>query len=210
MSKRGNFLAGEILPAALLSLAALASSYAGFQSQLWNSQQAAHYAVSDHARSAASKAETIAMQLDAVDAMLFSQWLNASASNQSELQDYYRERFRPPFRAEFERWLALRPRFNPQAPGTPFEMPGYRAMTRSATVKLAQFADAELKKGQQSNETSDRYGQAAMVLSLSLFLGGIVQTFRKDRPRAVLLALAAAIFLVGIAKILALPAIRLL
>jgi hypothetical protein len=115
----------ELLAAILLSIAALLTSYASFQGELWDGEQATNYALAEQTRTDASKDEMIAGQRSGVDAIIFTQWLAAYTSNNQALAKFYRARFRPGFRIVFEQWVATQPLTNPKAPPTPFHMPGY-------------------------------------------------------------------------------------
>ncbi len=199
----------ETIAAVLLSVSALASSYAGFQSDMWDGEQAANYALAEQTRTEASKNEMVAGQHTGADAMIFVQWLNASQSGNQELEQFYRQRFRPDFNAAFEKWTATRPLKDPKAPSTPFQMPGYFEETRREARAQSAKADQLFKDGQRANEISDTYGQAVVIMALSLFLGGIIQGFNVHRTRVLLLAFAAGSLLLGLFRIAFLPAIRL-
>ena len=200
----------EIIAAVLLSLSALASSYAGFQSDLWDGEQAANYALAEQSRTSSAKDATISIQYTGIDTILFTQWLDAYASDERELAIFYQERFRPEFRKVFDQWMALRPRVNPNVPSTPFHLPAYQdRMTASGSV-MARKADQLFETGQRANEISDTYGQAVLILALSLFLGGIVQGFSFHKTRILLLSFSAFCLLIGLARISFLPAIYLL
>ncbi len=199
----------ETIAAVLLSISALASSYAGFQSDLWDGEQAANYALAEQTRTTASKDEMVAGQHTGADAMIFVQWLNASESGNRDLEQFYRQRFRPEFNAAFEKWIATRPFNNPKAPSTPFQMPGYFEASREKARAQSEKADQLFKDGQRANEISDTYGQAVVIMALSLFLGGILQGFNVHRTRVLLLAFSGLCLLLGLFRIVFLPAIRL-
>lgn len=198
----------EMVAAGLLSIAALASAYASFQAELWDGEQASRYAIAEQSRTMAAKMETNALQVGTVDAIIFTQWLNAKVSNQPALQEFYHKGFRPPFRVQFDKWQALVDSGMKNPPLTPFDMPDYRSSAFDGAARGERKADEEFLAGQNANYTGDRYGQSVLVLSISLFLGGIAQTFTHRRARMVLLILAAAVCAVGIGRILMLPPIR--
>ena len=200
----------ETIAAILLSIAALGSSYAGFQSDLWDGEQAANYALAEQSRTDSSKDATVTLQYAGIDTILYTQWLDAYASNNLELANFYRGRFRPEFRQVFDQWMAMRPRQNPDAPSTPFHLPTYRDKTLDSGKALARKADQLFDEGQRANEISDSYGQAVLILALALFLGGITQGFKVHRTRVLLLSFSAFCLLLGLARIAFLPAIRLI
>lgn len=200
----------ETIAAVLLSIAALGSSYAGFQSDLWDGEQAANYALAEQSRTDSSKETTVAIQYAGIDTILFTQWLDAYSADNQELASFYQARFRPEFRTVFDQWIAMRPRTNPNAPSTPFHLPNYRDKALDSGKALARNADQLFAKGQRANQISDTYGQAVLILALSLFLGGIIQGFNVHRTRVLLLSFSAICLLIGLARVAFLPAIRLI
>ena len=198
----------ELVAAIILSIAALLSSYAGFQGDLWDGEQAANYALAEQARTAASKDQMVAGQRTGLDAMMFAQWLTAYTSNNRELANFYRARFQPEFHAPFEEWVGTRPMLNPKAPPTPFHMPSYSQRPSQASRDLDTKADRYFAAGQRANGISDTYGQSVVIFALALFMGGITQTFDTRKTRVMLLSLAAFSVLLGVARIIGLPAIR--
>jgi hypothetical protein len=199
----------ELLAAILLSIAALLTSYAGFQGELWDGEQATNYALAEQTRTTASTHEMIAGQHNGVDAMIFTQWLGAYTSNNEALAKFYRARFRPEFRTVFEQWIATRPLTNPNAPPTPFHMPGYLDQSTQAAKATERKANQYFASGQRANNISDVYGQATVIFALALFMGGITQTFDTRKTRIMLLSLSAFCTLLGVVRIFGLPAIRL-
>jgi hypothetical protein len=198
----------ELFAAILLSSTALLTSYASFQGELWDGEQATNYALAEQTRTAASTREMIAGQHNGVDAMIFTQWLAAYTSNNGRLAEFYQSRFRPEFRAVFEQWVATRPLVNPDAPPTPFHMPGYLEQSTQTAKATDRQADQYFAAGQRANRISDVYGQATVIFALALFMGGITQTFDTRKTRILLLALSAFFTLLGLVRISGLPAIR--
>lgn len=199
----------ELAAAILLSIAALLTSYAGFQGELWDGEQAANYALAEQTRTDASTDEMIAGQHSGVDAMIFTQWLGAYTSNNEVLAKFYRARFRPEFRKVFEQWIATRPLENPNAPPSPFHMPGYLDQSTAGAKITKRKADQYFAAGQRANGISDAFGQATVIFALALFMGGITQTFDTRKTRILLLSLSAFCTLLGVVRIIGLPAIRL-
>lgn len=199
----------EIVSAFLLSLAALVSTWSSYQASLWDGEQAAYYTKANALRIDASFAGMRAGQLEGGDMLMFTQWLDAFARDDAELQEFYRRRFRPEFARPFERWLALKPRKNPEAPPTPFAMQDYRAHdVEEARIKQRE-ADALFGKGQRANDISDAFVNGTLFLAMALFVCGIVQTFESPRVRMVLLLVGALACAAGIVRVITLPALQL-
>lgn len=204
-SRRSQHQLTETWAIIILSVSALASSYASYQQGRWNGEQDAHFALATTAETAASKEETLAFQRESVNAMHFTQWLNAYANGDAVLEQFYRDRFRPSFRAAFDRWLATRPRYNPDAPPTPFDVPGYRKQSRLKADQLQGQSDRYLAAAKEDMRISDAYGQSVIILALALFLGGMVQAFDSHRRRLVLVGLAAITTAFGLSTLVPLP-----
>lgn len=199
----------ELIAALILSCAALLSSYAGFQAQRWDGQRAAFYAMAEQSRTAASREAMIAAEMRTLDMLLFSQWLNAYAARNEELQRFYRGRFRPSFERAFGAWVQTRPMRNPDAPLSPLEMGIYARTADRLTRQFERQADRYFARGGRANEVSDGFFQITAILALSLFVGGVVQAFKTHRLRVTLLGVAAFSLLLALVRILALPGLRL-
>lgn len=199
-------LSVEIVSAAVLSVATLFTSWSGYQSALWDGEQASAYTEASALRTEAAQASTRAGQVEGVDALLFSQWLDAYAGGDDRLQGFYRERFRPEFSRAVDAWLALEPVKHASAPQTPFAMPQYRPAAREEAQRLQRQADAAFQIGQHANQISDAFVAATVILASAMFFGGICQTFQTGRVRLVLTAVAVLTCAWGVIRTLALPA----
>src|SRR4029453_4376047 len=102
----------------------------------WRAQRAADNRKASAARIESSEASTRAGQLTQIDIATFTQWVDAYVAGNTELADFYRQRFRKEFQPAFEAWLATTPRPNPSAPASPFEMPQYRVAEADEAKRL--------------------------------------------------------------------------
>jgi hypothetical protein len=199
----------ERIAVVVLGIAALASSYAAFQSEVWHGEQASQYTLAEQARTKASTQASVSTELRTLDANMFSQWLNAYARDDARLQAFYRTRFRPQFAKKFDEWMLTHPATNPRAPLSPFHMRSYSRDMEADATRLATVAEAEYSAGRRADEVSNRYVQGTVILALSLFLGGVTQGFESKKLRDRLLIVAALFCLLGIIRIATLPALRL-
>lgn len=196
----------EVAAAAVLAAAALATSWASYQAALWDGEQAASYSRAEGLRVEAASSAQLASARASVDVGLFTAWLNAWAGGDERLAGFYAARFPPAFRPAFDAWVATGPLTNPHAPPSPFAMPIYRPTGASEAKALKARAAAEFERGQRDNDISDNYVQAAAILAMALFFGGIGQVFRRPRVRIALVVLALAATAFGVLRILTLPA----
>ncbi len=199
----------EIAAAIILSVSSFVSSWAGYQANLWDGEQAAHYTEANSERVSASRFATSAGQYQGADVLLFSQWLDAHAQSNRPLEAYYREQFRPEFARAFDAWIALHPAHNKDAPRSPFGMPDYHSGLMGEADVAGRRADQQFDAGQKANDIGDAFENGAVCLALAMFLCGITQTFETTAIRTVLLTIGALACLVGIARVARLPVLAL-
>lgn len=195
----------EIANAVVLSFAALASSWAVYQAELWDGEQAAHYAQANTLRTQASRIAVEGDTLAAVEAQLFNAWLTAKANGDEALASFYQARFPEHMKPAFNAWLAQRPLINPSAAPTPFATREYQFPGRRSASQLDARADQNFRAGQRDNAISDAFQQSATLLAVALFFGGIGQVFKLPSARIGLLAVATIALVAGILRLISLP-----
>ena len=99
----------EIVAAVLLSLAAVATAWSGYQATRWNGEQAMAASRTNAIRIDAARASSLAEAQTEIDVATFIQWVDARAGGDGELATFYRARFRKEFKPVFAAWLATRP-----------------------------------------------------------------------------------------------------
>ncbi|TCU53774.1 hypothetical protein EDF58_11024 [Novosphingobium sp. PhB57] len=199
----------DTLAAIVLSISALLTSWATFQAALWDGEQASAYTQAGATRTRAGLLATENGQFQGADLFLFTQWLNAYASKDQLLQRFYYERFRPEFRQAFDAWIALEPMHNPKAPHSPFVMREYAPRLAVEAAALDKRADEQFERGQRFNDISDAYVAATVIFALSLFIGGIAQTFDRKHLAGALTLLGAAACVYGLLRMAILPTMSL-
>ena len=95
--------------AVVMSLAALATSWASYQASLWSGEQAEHSASAAALRTKSTRASNRADQLRLIDIGTFAHWMTAMAGRDSALAGFISARFRTEFKPAFEHWIASRP-----------------------------------------------------------------------------------------------------
>ncbi|HKR88161.1 MAG TPA: hypothetical protein VJS38_08280 [Phenylobacterium sp.] len=195
----------EIASAIVLSVAALASSWASYQAGLWDGEQAAHYSRTNALRTEASRAILEGDALAGVEVQIFGAWLTAKTDGKERLAAFYEARFPPHFKPAFHRWQQDNPLSDPSAPPTPFATPAYHRPGLERSQTLERQADKEFRDGQYANAVSDGFQQGATMLALALFFGGIGQVFKGRTARVWLLAVASVSLVLGLLRLLSLP-----
>ncbi|MCR5877183.1 hypothetical protein [Phenylobacterium sp. J367] len=195
----------EIASAIVLSVAALASAWANYQAGLWDGEQAASYSRANAYRIDATRAALEGDALTSIEAEMFGHWLDAEAQDEAPLADFYRARFPSGLKPAFNAWLAERPLANPSAAPTPFSHPAYERPGRRETARLDRLANDTFDSGQGANNISDAFQQAAAILALAMFFGGIGQVFQIPAARIGLIAVAGVTMVLGLLRLVSLP-----
>ncbi|HJU97711.1 MAG TPA: hypothetical protein VJ644_07040 [Jiangellaceae bacterium] len=195
----------EIFATALLALSALATAWSGYQASLWDGIQSSSYTQASAARTNASLRHTEANQFRLADLSVFSNFIDASVSGDTELADFYRTRFRDEFEPAYEAWIALDPLTNPAAPATPLAMPEYKLALEQEASDLTALAEAKFAEGEDANTFSDVYTASTLFFASALFFSAISERFEYRRARIALLAFACAGLIAGVAVALSQP-----
>ena len=88
----------ELATTILLTIAAVATAWATYQSARWHGQQSIAQSGSIAARVEATRAENLASLQSSIDVAIFTQWIDATADGDTKLAAYY---YRRAFRGEF-------------------------------------------------------------------------------------------------------------
>lgn len=195
----------EIFAAILLSIAALGTSWSGYQAARWSGVQATNYSLANAKRVESNQASTAAGQQQGIDVQLFTQWLNAYATNNAKLEQFYRNRFRPEFLPAFEVWLGSDPLDNVKAASSPFALPQYKLSANAQALQAETEAVRIFQDGQAANQQSDDYILNTVTFSMVLFLVSIAGVTRSIAARRVLLGVAALMCVAGIYHLFEFP-----
>ena len=197
--RRGTWV--EVAAAVLLSMAALAIAWSGYQASRWTGEQAKAFSRANAARVESTRWSNLANSQTEIDVATFTQWVDAYARNETTLADFYRKRFRPEFKPAVEAWIASRPLKNPEAPLTPFATPQYRLAARAESERL----EAKAATAAGNIQRATNYVLGVVLFSSALFFGGISSRIGNPRTRAVVLGMGCLVLLAGLAWIISLP-----
>lgn len=81
----------------------------------------------------------------------------------------------------------------------------YRTEMLAKAQALSDEAETVFKTGQEANAVGDKFQLVAVIFAISLFFGGIVQVFRNDLMRLVILGVGAVLFIGGAIYMVMLP-----
>lgn len=195
----------EFWSAIILSFAALITAWAGYQAGKWSSSQAAMNTQSTLLSINGTRLRSEAQERLLVDLLLFSEWVNAAKNDDPELADFYRARFRDGFKPAFDAWLAMDPLTNPDAPDSPFEMPDYARIEKTAAEILTSRAEELGLSAEAAGAVGDRYTLLVVILAGALLLAGLADRFEWVELRAIVVGIALLVLLYSAISVLRLP-----
>ena len=173
----------EILATVLLSLAAVATAWSGYQATRWNGEQAKAAGRTNAIRVEAARAQGLSESQTQVDVATFIQWVDAYALKRTELSDFYFKRFRKEFRPAVQAWLETRPLVNPDAPLTPFAMPQYKLAAAAEARRLDAAAEVSAADGAARHPAwVELRPRRRPLLGLALLRGPEPQAHRRAAP----------------------------
>jgi hypothetical protein len=195
----------ERVSAAILAVATVLAAWSAFQSAKWGGEQAGHYSRASAARTESVRQSTRAGQLTVIDVDLFTQWVTAYGRNETELADFFFDRFRDEFKPAVQAWIATRPLENPDAPPSPFAMPQYHLAATDSAEAQERRADEESALAERDNQRSDDYVLTAVLFASVLLFAGLAPKFEAESIQVAMLSLAGTALLAGVAILVALP-----
>ena len=195
----------ELAAAVLLSLAAVATAWSGYQATRWNGEQARTASTVNKTRLEAARTADLATSQTQVDVATFVAWADAYAQDDTELADFYRDRFRPEFVPAFDAWVATRPLQTEGAPPTPFAMPEYQLAATAEANRLDAEAEVLAADVRSYIQRSSNYVLCVVLFSLALFFAGLSAKLRRPGVRKVMVVVGWVIFLGAAAWIASSP-----
>ena len=188
----------EVVATVLLAFAVLATAWTATRRRCRTAFSRATTQASA-ARTEAAQLRTEANVYRLADLSVFENYIDAFIDGDEELAAFYRDRFRPEFEPAYVAWIALDPFENPDAPPSPFGLPEYQLQADEEAVALELRADTLFEEGEIANTDSDEYTLATLLFAVVLFFAAISERFEYIRMRVILLALAAAGLIAGVA-----------
>jgi hypothetical protein len=196
--------------ALVLGLAAVATAWATYQSSQWSEVQAQVQYEAASLRTDAARAASDASGDRIVDAELWLNWLSAVANDQLDRAAFFRDRFSPALDLAQREWLAAAPNATPTDPtsaarGTPLDLDAYVPGSQVRSDRLASEAEERLVEASEANSNAAAFILAALILSLSLFFGGIATKFTSPKAQVGLLIASIAALTLAIIRMALLP-----
>jgi hypothetical protein len=184
----------EIVATVVLALAAVATAWSSYQATRWNGETTKATSRVNALRIDAARAQGLAQAQTQVDIGMFFQWVNATAADDEELADFYRDRFRPEFQPAFDTWLDTDPLTNVDAPPSPFAMDEYQLQARAEAEQLDAEEQQAVVVVRRNVQRAANYILGVVMFSIALFFAGMSLKLRTPATRKVLLAVGCIVF----------------
>jgi len=185
----------EVVATVLLSVAAVATAWSGYQATRWNGEQAKASGTTNKIRVEAARAQGLSEAQTQVDIATFVQWVDAYALERTVLADFYFKRFREELKPAVTAWLATRPLKNPNAPLTPFAMPEYELAAAEEAKRLDAEAEISSATVRRNIQRASNYILGVVLFSVSLFFAGMSTKLGDIRLRIITLTFGCIVFL---------------
>lgn len=195
----------EVVSTILLAVTAFTATWSGYQASRWSGVVGAKNGHAANLRVEATRALTLAGQQQTVDVGLFTNWVNAYVDNKSELEKFYRDRFRQEFKPAFEAWVNSHPRTNPDAAPSPFQLPEYRLAQKDKAAQLEDEAAQDVREAQAANQVSGDYVRNALILATVMFILGISQHVKWQPMRIMMVIIATAVYALALYNVVVSP-----
>jgi hypothetical protein len=187
----------EIASAALMALATVLSAWCAYQATRWNGVQTIRFNAASAARTEAVRLSNRALQLNALDEELFTQYVVAVDAGNTRLAALLRQRFRPELRVAVEAWLTTQPFTNPRAPASPFAMAAYTSTVEAAAQRQLDLAEQQVESAKNANQHSDNYVLLTVLAASVLFFSGMGAKFQGRWIKIAMIAFGALILVVA-------------
>jgi hypothetical protein len=142
----------------------------------------------------AARASDLANAQQQVDVATFMQWVDAYARGETEVVNFYRERFREEFRPAFNAWIATKPLKTEGAPLTPFAMPQYRLAAKAEAGRLDRSAEELSAQVRRNIQRASNYVLGVVLFAVALFFAGMSTKLTAPGLRMTMLVVGYVIF----------------
>ena len=153
----------------------------------------------------ASRAADRANALTQVDIATFIQWVDAYAQDETELEAFYRTRFRNEFKPAFDAWIATRPLESSGAAPTPFALPEYRLASAEEATRLDDEAEVLAAQVRRDIQRASNYVLAVVLFAVALFFAGMSTKLGAAGLRTLMLAVGWVVFFGAVAWVATSP-----
>ncbi|NQX33664.1 hypothetical protein [Herbiconiux sp. VKM Ac-2851] len=183
----------DIVAVFVLSVTAVLTAWCGFEASKWGGEMSIAFSEASSSRIQAGNYEGESRDARQFDLTIYSEWIKADLSGDTQLADYIQTRFLPDFAVAFDAWDA-----DGRQENSPLARPEY---VPDGTVEADEWntrADAKFAEALVNNQRGDDYSLLTVLFALVLFLTAMSQRATASWANWTLLGLALAAALVGI------------
>ncbi|MGY0536328.1 hypothetical protein ACW14X_02350 [Nocardioides sp. YJ-D4] len=195
----------ELIAILLLSVTAILTAWTGFQASKWSGAMSISFSQASTNRIAAARFESTANRKLSVQVALFTQWLEAYQSGDTELTEFLQARFPEPLATVFPAWLDARPLKDPDAPATPFDMEEYVIPESVQSGAADRKADQKFAQALRNNQRGDNYTVLTIGFATVLFFTALSERMRRRSAQWTLLCLGGVGFVLLAVVLLTFP-----
>jgi len=195
----------ELWATIVLTLATLASAWAGYEAGKWNGIQASFNQRATLMYIESGQLVARSQEAMLIDLQVFTNWANAVSNGDTRLADFYRARLREEFRPAFDAWIATRPLENPDAPSSPFVMKEYQRISIDEAAARIEEAGQFSLSAEVAGSYADQYTLSVVILAGALLLAGLAQRFEWAELRIIVVVAALLVLLSSVINIIRLP-----
>jgi hypothetical protein len=195
----------EILLAAALSLAVLATAWCAYQATLWGGEMVRDFQRAGALRSQAMRLSLEGGQFALADITIGVEWLAAELNGNQQLAAELRGRMSPELDAAMDDWLKDRQPGDPIPASGPFQAGRYTARGTEEAVETERQAAAAFEEGQDANRRADNYVLTGVLFALVLFFAGLAAKVTNPKLAEGLAYMTATIAALGMVFLLLQP-----
>jgi hypothetical protein len=194
----------EIVTVVLLAVATVGSAWSAYQVARWNGVETDEARSSGASRIDASREYSLATQIVAYDAAAVSQFGQAVAAGNEELQEFLRETIiRPGFEPILQQW---RDEIDAgMVPTNLLENDDYLRELFAESDELDAASLAAAQRSEEAGDNADGYVRLTLFFATALFFAGITASFSSRTARIMLLSAAGVTVAIAIGLLASYP-----
>jgi hypothetical protein len=194
----------DLISAAIMASATVATAWSAYQSAVWNGEEAMHRSRSTIAIVRVGKLSNLALQRTSVHVNLFVHWASAASKGDTRMADFLLARFPEPLKAATLAWRAAG-HLTRDGAASPFDMAEYVLPEKSAAENWEGIADQESIMADRASDHSRRYMLFTTIFASALFFAGISGKIRSQVLDLAVLGLGGLTLLAGMVVMLLSP-----
>jgi hypothetical protein len=192
--------------AIIMAVAAIAATWASFQSSNWGGKSSGLVSESTVLRADSSRWAARGAEQTSVDASVWIEWQKAILLGRDDFATFIVERFSPELDEAQGTWLgAVDPADEKLPKGTPLALDSYVPPGQEKSEQLALKAEELLAESSISGELASQYTLMTILFALVLFFGSVATKFGNPKVQLALGGLAAFLLVSAVVRMALLP-----